>query len=231
LTEQLLESAVAQPSASAAGVLRRGPTRIGPYARVRRVIDLMLALFLLVLTSPLQALLALLIRLDSRGPAFFHQERVGQAGALFTIHKFRTMHITAPAYSYKVSIKDPRVTRLGKWLRRTGLDELPQLWNVVRGDMALIGPRPELPFIVNQYEDWQQERHLVRPGITGWWQVNHRNEVPMHLNIDYDIYYVRHMSPKFDIKILWHTMRVMLRGAAEAVTGRELPPPKTTDAG
>lgn len=191
------------------------------YALAKRPLDLLIGILLLVLTSPLQAIIAVLVRIDSPGPALFHQQRIGQAGKPFRIYKFRSMRRDAPAYTYKVRFSDPRVTRIGSWLRRTGLDELPQLWNVVRGDMALIGPRPEMPFIVEQYNEWQHLRHSVRPGMTGWWQVNHRNEVPMHLNVDYDIYYIDNMSLRFDLDIAWRTAKVMFRGLTEAVSGKQ----------
>lgn len=198
--------------------------RVPWYASAKRPFDFLLGVFLLLLTSPLQALIAMLICLDSPGAPLFRQHRVGQRGKIFTIYKFRTMRREAPAYTYKVPITDPTITRTGKWLRRTGLDELPQLWNVVRGDMALIGPRPELPFIVDQYRDWQHLRHSIRPGMTGWWQVNHRNEIPMHLNIDYDLYYLKNISLRFDLEIMWRTIRVMLRGLAEAISTKQMPP-------
>jgi len=122
------------------------------------------------------------------------------------------MAVEAPSYSYKVAIDDPRITRVGRWLRRSGLDELPQLWNVLRGDMSLIGPRPELPFIVDQYQNGERRRHEIRPGITGWWQIHHRNEVPMHLNLDYDFYYLDNMSLRLDILIAGRTIKIILAG-------------------
>jgi lipopolysaccharide/colanic/teichoic acid biosynthesis glycosyltransferase len=161
------------------------------------------------------AAVSLSIRVDSKGPAIFRQRRVGRGGRLFTIYKFRTMLVDAPAYSYKVPIDDPHITHVGRWLRRTGLDELPQLWNVVRGDMSLIGPRPELPFIVEQYEDWQRARLAIRPGITGWWQINHRNGTPMHLNLEHDIHYLQNMSMALDCRIALDTIKLMIRSATK----------------
>ncbi len=196
-------------SAGGEGIERRGSRGCD---RVRLVIDtLMAAVALVVLAAPI-LLLAFLIKLDSPGPAFFRQQRIGKSGRPFEIVKFRTMHVTAPAYSYKVHRHDGRITRIGRFLRRTGLDELPQLWNVVRTEMRLIGPRPELPFIVAQYAPWQHARHQVAPGITGWWQVHHRNDVPMHLNVEFDLYYIRNRSLALDFKIVWLTLRVMLAG-------------------
>lgn len=182
------------------------------YLAVKRGLDVVLASLVMVLLSPVFLALSLWIRLDSPGPALFRQQRVGRDGNLFTILKFRTMFTQAPAYSYKVPISDCRITTVGRVLRRSGLDELPQLWNVLRGDMSLIGPRPELPFIVEQYGGWRHARHLLRPGITGWWQIHHRNEVPMHLNLEYDTYYVEHISPALDWQIMLTTVRVMVRG-------------------
>ncbi len=182
------------------------------YDRIRRIVDTSIAMLaLLILAIPILAI-ALVIKIDSRGPAFFRQERIGRYGRPFRIVKFRTMYMTAPPYSYKVPVDDPRVTEFGRFLRRTGLDELPQLWNVLRGEMRLIGPRPELPFIVTQYALWQHPRHAIAPGITGWWQVHHRNEAPMHLNLDFDLYYLRHRGPALDLQILWLTLKVMGRG-------------------
>jgi lipopolysaccharide/colanic/teichoic acid biosynthesis glycosyltransferase len=155
-------------------------------------------------------LIAVLIRLDTPGPALFRQKRVGKDGKLFTILKFRSMFVEAPKYSM-VRRENAMVTRIGCFLRRTSLDELPQLFNVIRGEMSLIGPRPEQPFLVEQYEPWQHRRHLVKPGITGWWQVNGRNELPMQENTEYDIYYVDNLSLLLDLKILLLTVREVMR--------------------
>ncbi len=107
---------------------------------------------------------------------------------------------------------DPRVTRVGRFLRRTSLDELPQLFNVLKGEMSLVGPRPELPWLVDQYEAWQRKRFAVPPGMTGWWQVNGRSDRAMHLHTEYDLYYIQHYSPLLDLQILWKTIGVVLRG-------------------
>ena len=194
---------------------RRSPGVRG-YRWAKSVIDLFVAFLGLLLTIPIVVLIAVAIRLDSAGPALFRQQRIGQHGRPFTIYKFRTMCLDAPKYSYKVEIGDRRITRVGRWLRRSGLDELPQLINVLRGDMSLVGPRPELPFIVEQYESWQFARHEVKPGITGWWQIHHRNDVPLHHNLDYDIYYLRNMSPRLDMTIAWRTLKIMASGALRA---------------
>ena len=107
---------------------------------------------------------------------------------------------------------DPRVTGVGRFLRRTSLDELPQLWNVLRGEMSLVGPRPELPWVVERYESWQRQRLAVLPGMTGWWQVNGRSELPMHENVEYDLYYIQNYSPMLDLTILIRTLWVVVRG-------------------
>jgi lipopolysaccharide/colanic/teichoic acid biosynthesis glycosyltransferase len=187
------------------------------YLAAKRVLDCLIAASLLIVMAPVIGLFAILIRLDSRGPALFRQARVGRHGRLFTIYKLRTMSSVSPIYSYKVPMSDPRITRVGRWLRRSGLDELPQLWNVFRGDMSLVGPRPEQPFIVDGYQEWQHRRHSIRPGITGWWQIHHRNEVPMHLNLDYDMYYLANISPRLDWQIAARTVRIILSGLFTSV--------------
>jgi len=174
--------------------------------------DTLLALIFLMILSPLLCLIALAVKIGSRGPAIFLQQRVGRDGKLFTIYKFRTMSVDAPSYSYKVHRDDPRITRVGRWLRRSGLDELPQLLNVVRGEMSLVGPRPELPFIFENYYEWQTARAQVRPGITGWWQIHHRNDIPMHFNVEYDLYYIEHMSLRLDLHIALATVRIVVKG-------------------
>jgi lipopolysaccharide/colanic/teichoic acid biosynthesis glycosyltransferase len=161
---------------------------------------------------PLLAAIGIAIRLDSPGPVLFRQERGGYLGREFTILKFRTMTTSAPAYSLKVSPIDPSVTRVGRVLRQTGLDELPQLWNVIRGEMSLIGPRPEQLLLLGLYEPWMQERHLIRPGLTGWWQIHHRDGEPMHLGVNKDIFYVRNQGPRLDAIIVLRTLGIMLGG-------------------
>jgi lipopolysaccharide/colanic/teichoic acid biosynthesis glycosyltransferase len=130
------------------------------------------------------------------------------------MHKFRTM-LWEPEKLDRAAVKrqrDPRVTRAGRFLRRTSLDELPQLWNVVRGEMSLVGPRPELPAIVDLYEPWQRKRFAVPPGMTGWWQVNGRSERSMHLNTEIDLYYVQNYSILLDVQILLRTLGAVIKG-------------------
>lgn len=188
----------------------------------KRAIDLALsASFLILLLVPL-LLISLIIRIDSPGNPLFLQERVGLCGRHFTMWKFRTMTVRSSnelellrdqdgVYRHKIR-NDPRVTRVGRILRKTSLDELPQLLNVLVGQMSLVGPRPELPQIVEQYESWQHARHLVRPGITGWWQVSGRSDLPMHEHTELDIYYVDNISAKLDLAIVRKTVIGVFRG-------------------
>jgi exopolysaccharide biosynthesis polyprenyl glycosylphosphotransferase len=183
-------------------------------AHVKRAFDLVLGGMLLVLMSPFMLVIALLVALDSRGPILFHQRRVGAGGHPFYMHKFRSMQWD-PASIEGTSSKhrgDARVTRIGKFIRRTSLDELPQLWNVVKGEMSLVGPRPELPSIVDAYEPWQRKRFAVPPGMTGWWQVNGRAERSMHLNTEIDLYYIQNYSILLDVQILLRTLGAVIRG-------------------
>ena len=187
---------------------------------VKRVFDLVLSLLTLLILWPVMLLVALAIKLDSPGPALFIQERVGENGRPFRMIKFRSMVLDADAVEeatdqslpYRKSPDDPRVTHVGRFIRRTSLDELPQLFNVLRGDMSLVGPRPELPRLVEHYENWQRRRFAVPPGITGWWQVNGRSDNLMHLHTDQDIYYIQNYSIWLDIQILWRTVTVVMRG-------------------
>ena len=181
------------------------------YRIAKRTLDLVLSAIGLVLLGPATGLIAVAIRLDSRGPAIFRQERIGRYGASFMIYKFRTMEVDSPTFSLKPeSFDDDRVTRLGRFLRRTSLDELPQLLNVFKGEMSLVGPRPEQPFLVEQYEPWKRERLSVLPGLTGWWQVNGRKQ-PMHDYVEEDLYYIQRRSFLFDLRILFRTIRAVLR--------------------
>lgn len=182
------------------------------YQSVKRLIDFIAAVMLLPLSAPVLGMAALAISLETRASPFFSQERVGRNGRRFRIYKLRTMRTWASPYSYKLKADDPAITRVGRLLRRAGFDELPQLVNVLRGDMSLIGPRPELPFIVETYEMWQYERLDLRPGITGWWQVHHRNDSPMHLGTEFDLFYIRNCGPALDAKIALLTVVLMATG-------------------
>jgi exopolysaccharide biosynthesis polyprenyl glycosylphosphotransferase len=198
-------------------LVRLGRQGVPPYYEpLKRSFDCAAALLGLLLALPLFAYCALRIRLDSRGPVFFRQERVGRGGRRFEMWKFRTMHHDVERYAVAPrSADDSRVTAVGSWLRTTSLDELPQLWNVLRGEMSLVGPRPEMPFIVDGYDEWQRRRLAVKPGITGLWQILGRKDLPMHENLQYDFYYIRNRSLALDLSILIRTVGAVFsrRGA------------------
>jgi exopolysaccharide biosynthesis polyprenyl glycosylphosphotransferase len=191
---------------------------------VKRVFDISISLSTLILSLPLTALIALAIRLDSLGPILLRQKRVGENGRLFEMLKFRTMVANAEQLRQSAEYydeeghlihkqaDDPRVTRVGKILRRLSLDEIPQLFNVLKGEMSLVGPRPELPYLVEHYEPWQRKRFAVPQGMTGWWQVNGRSDNPMHLHTEEDLYYVQNYSILLDIEIMLKTIWVVLKG-------------------
>jgi exopolysaccharide biosynthesis polyprenyl glycosylphosphotransferase len=182
------------------------------YGIAKRMVDLIVSSLALVLISPLLVLIAFLIRLDSPGSAFFIQKRVGRNGELFNIYKFRSMYTDAPKYDFSPTMSsDPRITRIGRFLRRTSLDELPQLINVFLGSMSLVGPRPEMPFIVQDYTSEQRQRLQVIPGITGLWQISADRAFLIHENIQYDLYYLRNRSFFMDIAILVHTLIFAIR--------------------
>jgi exopolysaccharide biosynthesis polyprenyl glycosylphosphotransferase len=188
------------------------PRRIA-YELLKRACDLAWALALLLLGAPLFVLLALLITIDSPGPVLFRQERVGQNGKLFKMFKFRTMRLDAAPYDYSpCAPDDPRITGVGRFLRRTSLDELPQLVNVLQGKMSLVGPRPEMPFIVEQYSENQRQRLQVKPGLTGLWQLSGDRAFLIHENVEYDLYYIQHRNFFMDLAILLHTSIFAMRG-------------------
>jgi exopolysaccharide biosynthesis polyprenyl glycosylphosphotransferase len=192
--------------------LSPAPVKFG-YEAAKRVLDLGAALALLIFTAPLWAIIAMLIRGESKGPTFFHQDRVGQNGKHFRLYKFRSMRVDVPKYDFHPSDRDdPRVTRVGRWLRRTSLDELPQLLNVLKGDMSLVGPRPEMEFIVRQYTDQHLQRLRVKPGITGLWQLSADRAFLIHENIQYDLYYIHNRSFFMDLAILLHTLVFAVKG-------------------
>jgi lipopolysaccharide/colanic/teichoic acid biosynthesis glycosyltransferase len=180
----------------------------------RRAIDIMLSLLGLALAAPLLALAALAIRLESAGPVIYRQRRVGRDGRPFDMLKLRTMVHGAERLGagLKVNEGDPRITRVGALLRRASLDELPNLVNVLRGEMSLIGPRPTIPEQVDQYTPRQRGRLLVRPGITGWAQVNGRASLAWSERIELDLYYIEHRSLRLDLRIAWRTLRMLVRG-------------------
>jgi exopolysaccharide biosynthesis polyprenyl glycosylphosphotransferase len=186
--------------------------------------DVIVSTILIILLAPVMLLIAVLIKLESPGPVIFRQERIGEHGRRFQMLKFRTMYQDADRRWQEVAKRDeqgrlihkvkddPRVTRVGRKLRRTSLDELPQLFNVLRGEMSLVGPRPEMPYIAAEYEPWQWQRFRVPPGITGWWQINGRSEKPMHLHTEDDLYYIQNYSFWLDLRILMRTLIVVWKG-------------------
>ncbi|WP_188555184.1 exopolysaccharide biosynthesis polyprenyl glycosylphosphotransferase [Edaphobacter dinghuensis] len=183
-----------------------------PYSVAKRIVDLIGASLLLVLLAPLFFLIAFFIKLDSSGSAFFVQDRVGRNGELFKMYKFRSMYKGTPQYELSPTTPfDPRITRIGRFLRKTSLDELPQLMNVFLGDMSLVGPRPEMPFIVQIYTSEQRQRLQVVPGITGLWQLSADRAFLIHENIQYDLYYIRNRGFFMDIAILIHTLFFTMR--------------------
>ena len=179
-----------------------------------RVFDAVLAAALLVITSPLLALAALAIRLESRGPVFYRQLRVGRDGERFELWKLRTMVPGAEALGAGIYVLegDARITRVGRLLRRFSLDELPNLVNVLRGEMAIVGPRPTVQEQVDRYTDRQRRRLEVRPGITGWAQINGRTSLPWPERIELDVWYVEHRSLRLDLRILARTARMLATG-------------------
>jgi exopolysaccharide biosynthesis polyprenyl glycosylphosphotransferase len=189
------------------------PARKRLYETSKRIFDFGAALVLLLFTLPMWAVLAILIRWDSDGPAFFRQERVGRMGRRFDLYKFRTMRVDAPRFGlHPTAADDPRVTRVGRWLRKTSLDELPQLLNILRGDMSLVGPRPEMPFIVERYNPRHRQRLQVTPGLTGLWQLSADRSFLIHENIQYDLYYIRHRNFFMDLAIMLHTAVFAMNG-------------------
>ena len=196
-------------------------TELGPNPNrvmLQSIYSLAIALLAAVLLLPVMLLVAILVRLTSRGPALFRQQRVGMNDVPFTLYKFRSMYADAEAESGAVWAKkdDPRITRVGRWLRRLRLDELPQLFNVLRGEMSIVGPRPERPEFVKELEKtipYYRQRHCVKPGITGWAQINHKYGDTIEdaiIKLEYDLYYIKNLAPALDAFIMFHTAKVML---------------------
>jgi exopolysaccharide biosynthesis polyprenyl glycosylphosphotransferase len=198
---------------------------IDDYQRmIKRAFDITFGLVALILSLPLMVMSALIVFFEDGLPILYRPKRVGENGRLFEMLKFRTMLKDAEQLQSQVekrdadgnvihkSREDPRITRAGRFLRRFSLDELPQFINVVRGDMSLVGPRPEMPYLVEKYQPWQRKRFAIPPGITGWWQVNGRSDKPMHLHTEDDLYYIAHYSLWLDILILMRTIWVIFIG-------------------
>jgi exopolysaccharide biosynthesis polyprenyl glycosylphosphotransferase len=191
---------------------------------LKRIFDLTIVIMLSPFILMIIGLVALAIKILDPGPIFFVQDRVGENGKIFKFYKFRSMVVDADERIHEIIKKneqgkiihktrdDPRITSMGRFLRRMSLDEVPQFYNVLRGEMSLVGPRPELPFLVENYEPWQRTRFAIPPGITGWWQVEGRSDRPMHLHTEDDLYYVKNYSIWLDLLILFKTAGVVIRG-------------------
>jgi lipopolysaccharide/colanic/teichoic acid biosynthesis glycosyltransferase len=189
------------------------PTTSRPYDVLKRAIDFSIALIALVVLLPVLVAIAVAIFVVDGWPVFFVHHRVGRREREFPIVKFRTLPRAMPRYAPKVPDDDPRASALGRFLRRTGIDEIPQLLNVLVGQMSLVGPRPEQPFIVAGYEPWQHRRHVVRPGMTGPWQASGRKR-PLHESTDIELAYIDRRSFGTDASIVAHTLRYVFRSAA-----------------
>ena len=193
------------------GVIEDGNSR--GYDAAKRALDLLIAVPGIVVMSPFLLVTVLAIKLESRGPVIFRQERVGRHGRSFQILKFRTMvdgaHLLGPGYL--LSRNDPRITRVGAFLRRWSLDELPQLFNILRGEMSVVGPRPTLRYQVDQYTGFQRRRLEALPGVTGWAQIRGRNGLTWPERIELDVWYVDHRSFALDCRILLKTLAVITR--------------------
>ena len=188
---------------------------------MNRVADLAIAGVGLALTSPVLAAAALAIKLEDGGPVLFRQTRVGKGGKDFELLKLRSMSVGAEhlGAGFAIDRGDSRITRVGRFLRRTSIDELPQLWNVLRGDMSVIGPRPTLRYQVDRYSERQRRRLDIRPGLTGWAQVNGRATLSWDDRIELDVWYVEHRSPLVDLKILLRTPLALFGGTYKGATG------------
>lgn len=179
----------------------------------KRSVDVFLAMTMLIFSFPIWVVILFVIKLESLGPAILKQERVGLGGRIFQMYKFRTMRKETPLYGKSPKTKDDqRITKIGRFLRRTSLDEIPQLINVIKGDMSLVGPRPEMEYVVRRYRRWEKVRLLVKPGLTGLWQILGRKDLPLSEHLEYDFYYVNNHSFLLDLVILLKTVPQVLQG-------------------
>lgn len=179
------------------------------YKKIKRLFDLVLSVLGLIIASPILLITAIIIKLESKGSVIFKQKRLGLNGKTFVMYKFRSMYVGAEKEGVYETKGDTRVTKVGKFIRRTSIDELPQLVNIIKGDMSLIGPRPTLtyhPWPLAEYTEEQRKRFDVRPGITGWAQINGRKDIPWDQRIKYDVEYVENLSFFFDLKIFIKTI-------------------------
>lgn len=186
--------------------------RADGYERRKRLLDLAIVVPAGVVLAPLIGAFAAAVKLESRGPVLFRQERIGRHGRPFEILKLRTLRDEPPAEpaDYLIRADDARITRVGAFLRRWSLDELPQLWNIIRGDMSVVGPRPTLQYQVDQYTPFQRRRLEVPPGVTGWAQIHGRNQLSWPQRIEHDVWYVDHRSLGLDLRILLATPRILV---------------------
>jgi lipopolysaccharide/colanic/teichoic acid biosynthesis glycosyltransferase len=186
------------------------------YERAKRALDLAIAVPAALVLSPVIAGLAAAVRIESRGSVFFRQERIGRDGRAFGIVKLRTLYDESPEdpADYLISRGDRRITRVGAFLRRWSLDELPQLWNIIRGDMSMVGPRPTLAYQVEKYTDFQRRRLEVAPGVTGWAQIHGRNKLSWPERIELDVWYVDHRSFRLDLEILLRTVPLLFHSGS-----------------
>lgn len=183
------------------------------YIVTKRAFDIFFSISALLLTAPLIPMIALLIKLDSKGPVLFSQKRVGKDGRFFFMYKFRSMHVSASQYETSPSTDaDPRITRMGRWMRKYNIDEIPQFLNVLKGDMSVVGPRPEMAFVVDTYTPMQRQRLKVRPGITGLWQISTARNGAIHDNLDYDFYYTENQSFLLDLVVIAKTISAGIMG-------------------
>ena len=189
------------------------------YDTLKRIVDVAGAVVVLALTLPLLACAALAVRLTTGAPVVYRQTRTGRGGRSFTLLKLRTMRVASDADQSPASSDERRLTGVGRWLRATSLDELPQLWNVLRGDMSLVGPRPLLPQYLDRYSPEQARRHDVLPGITGLAQINGRNALSWNERFALDVWYVDHASLRLDLRILFQTVVYVLRRRSVSADG------------
>ena len=191
------------------------------YEAIKRLIDIICSFVGILVLSPLFIIIAIIVKFTSKGPVFFSQKRVGRNGKEFDMYKFRSMVVNAEELKEKLAAQnemsgpmfkmkdDPRVTKVGKFIRKTSIDELPQLWNILKGDMSLVGPRPSLPKEVAQFEDWMYKRLEVKPGLTCYWQVSGRNNIDFEDWMKLDVKYVKERNLWIDIKLIFKTVGVL----------------------
>lgn len=183
------------------------------YIITKRIIDILLSSIALILAIPFFIIIPIFIKIDSKGRAFIKQKRTGLKGKEFYIYKFRTMKDNVNLYDISpISNFDKRITKFGRFLRRYSFDEIPQIYNVFKGEMSLVGPRPEMPFIVLKYSNNEKKRLLVKPGITGLWQIKANKNIPLHKNLKYDFEYLNKQSILFDLKIILKTIPALIKG-------------------